>query len=113
MNFLTAPLGSLSLLAIVYAFYIMANLSRRYGQVIRLPPYYRGYYAGIVLICLAFVGHLMRDSAILAPPGQGPRLLRNDTFYLIVYHLPLALAVTLAIGVSWRYWSWILKEQHE
>jgi len=113
MDFLTAPLGSLSLLAIVYAFYIMANLSRRYGQVIRLPPYYRGYHAGIALIGLALIGHLMRDSVILAPPDQGPRLLRSDTFYLITYYLPLALAVTLALGISWRYWSWILKEQRE
>ena len=34
MNFLTAPLGSLSLLAVIYMYYILANLSRRYGEVI-------------------------------------------------------------------------------
>ena len=112
MDFLTAPLGSLSLLALIHTFYIMGNLSRRYGQVIRLPPLYRGYYIGMMLICIAFISHLMRDSVILAP-DQGPRLLSSETFYVLAYYLPLALAVTVAIAVSWRYWSWILKEQHE
>lgn len=110
MNFLTAPLGSLSLLAALYALYILANLSRRYGQVIRMRPYYRGFYAAMGLIGLAFMGHLMRDSVILAPE-QGPPLLNEDWFYLLTYYLPLALAVTLSIGVAWRYWSWLFKER--
>ena len=110
MSFLTAPLGSLSLLAIIYIFYILANLSRRYGQVIRLPPYYRGFYLAMGLIGLSFISHLTQDSVIIAPE-QAPSLLSNDWFYLFTYYLPLAVAVTLAIGVAWRYWSWILKEQ--
>ena len=112
MSFLTAPLGSLSLLAIIYAFYILANLSRRYGQVIRLPPYYRGFYVAIVFIGVAFASHLMQDMIILAPE-QGPAVLSEDWFYLLTFHGPLALAVTLAIGVAWRYWSWLLKELKE
>jgi hypothetical protein len=112
MNFLTAPLGSLSLLAVIYMYYILANLSRRYGDVIRLPPYYRGFYAGIILICVAFFGHLIQDSVIIAPE-QAPSLLTNDWFYLLVYFLPLALAVTIGLAVAWRYWSWIWREQQE
>lgn len=112
MNFLTAPLGSLSLLAVIYAFYILANLSRRYGDVIRLPPYYRGFYVAMGLIGIAFVSHLIQDSVIIAPE-QAPPLLSNVRFYLFTYYVPLALAVTLAIGIAWRYWSWILKEQQE
>jgi hypothetical protein len=112
MSFLTAPLGSLSLLAIIYAFYILANLSRRYGQVIRLPPYYRGYYVAMGLICVAFLSHLVQDSVIIAPE-QAPTLLDNDGFYLLTYYLPTVIAVTLGIGVAWRYWGWILKEQQD
>ncbi len=109
MSFLTAPLSSLSLLAVIYACYILANLSRRYGQVIRLPPYYRGFYVTMGLIFLAFISHLVRDSIIVAPE-QGPALLSNDWFYLLTFYLPMALAVTIALIVAWRYWSWILKE---
>ena len=65
MNYLTAPLGSLSLLVVIYVYYILANLSRRYGQVIRLPPYYRGFYVGMVLICVAFLSHLVQDTVII------------------------------------------------
>lgn len=112
MNYLTAPLGSLSLLAVIYMYYILANLSRRYGQVIRLAPYYRGFYVGMVLICVAFLSHLVQDTLIIAPE-QAPSLLTNDWLYLLTYYIPLALAVTIGIVVAWRYWSWIGKEQQE
>jgi hypothetical protein len=112
MDYLTAPLGSLSLLAVIYVFYILANLSRRYGEVIRLPPYYRGFYVAIGLLSLAFIVHLVHDNAFLASEQQSS-ILNEDWFYLPTYYLPLALAVTLAIGIAWRYWSWILKEQEE
>jgi hypothetical protein len=112
MSFLTAPLGSLSLLAVIYAFYILANFSRRYGQVIRLRPYYRGFYVAMALICVAFLSHLIQDTVIIAP-DQAPSLLTNDWFYLLTYYTPLALAVTIGFAVAWRYWSWILKEHQE
>lgn len=113
MSFLAAPLGSLSLLAVIYALYILANLSRRYGEVIRLPPYYRGFYVAMGIIFVAFISHLMRDSVILVAPEEGPPLLNDDRFYLLTYYLPLALSVTVAIGIAWRYWSWILKERED
>lgn len=112
MNFLTAPLGSLSLLAVIYMYIIFANLSRRYGQVIRLPPYYRGFYAGIGLICVSFFSHLIQDTVIIAPE-QAPSLLTNDWFYLLTFYLPFAAAVTIGLVVAWRYWSWIWRERQE
>ena len=112
MSFLSAPLGSLSLLAVLYMYYILANLSRRYGQVIRLRPYYRGFYVGMALICAAFLSHIIQDSVIIAP-DQAPSLLTNDWFYLLTYYLPLAVAVTVGLAVAWRYWSWIWREQQE
>lgn len=109
MNFLTAPLGSVSLLAVVYAFNILANLSRRYGEVIRMPPYYRGFYVAMILVFAAFLGHLVQDSVIIAPE-QAPSMLTADWFFMLTFYLPLAVAVTIGLGVSWRYWAWILKE---
>jgi hypothetical protein len=102
----------MGLLAVIYSFYILANLSRRYGEVIRLPPYYRGFYIGMGLICVSFISHLTRDTVML-DPAQGPSLLNSDAFYMFTYYLPLTLAVTIALGVAWRYWRWILKEQEE
>ena len=112
MKVLTAILGSFSLLAVSYTLYILAHLSRRYGQVIKLAPHYRGFYVSIGLVCLALVSHLMKDSVINAGQ-QAPSLLTDDRFYLCTYYLPLALAVAIALGVAWRYWGWLLKEQQE
>ena len=112
MNYLSAPLGSLSLLAVLYTFYILGNLSRRYGQVIRLPPYYRGFHAAMVLITAAFISHLIRDSVIVALDAAPP-LLKEDWFYLLTYYVPLALAIAIGAVVAWRYWSWIVKEPQE
>jgi hypothetical protein len=112
MEVLTSVLGASSLLALIYTFYILAHLSRRYGQVIKLPRYYRSYYVSTGLVCLALVSHLMKDSLINAGQ-QGPALLNNDWFYLLTYYLPMAVAVTIALGVAWRYWGWLLREQRE
>lgn len=112
MSFVTAPLASLGLLSIIYTLFILANLSRRYGQVIRLPSYYRGFYVSMTLIGLTLISHLIRSSVIVAP-DQAPPLLDNDWFYLFTYHVPLALAVALAMGTAWRYWSWLLMEQQQ
>ncbi len=110
MDIISAPLGALGLLSVIYAFYILANLSRRYGEVIRMPPHYRGFYFAIGLVAVALFSHLLRDMVLL-DPEQGPAWLNSDRFYLLAFYLPLALAVTLAIIIAWRYWSWILKEQ--
>jgi hypothetical protein len=112
MEVLTSVLGSTGLLALIYAFYILAHLSRRYGQVIKLPRYYRGFYFSIGLVCLALVSHLMKDSLINAGQ-QGPALLNDDWFYLLTYYSPMAVAVAIGLGVAWRYWAWLLKEQQE
>ncbi len=109
-DFIAAQLGAVSLLSIIYTFYILANLSRRYGEVIRMPPHYRGFYFAIGLVVVALSSHLLRDMVIL-DPEQEQALLNNDWFYLLAFYLPLALAITLAIIIAWRYWSWILKEQ--
>jgi hypothetical protein len=109
---LTAILGSFSLLAVIYTLYILAHLSRRYGQVIKLTPHYRGFYVSIGLVCLAFVSHLMKGSMINAGQ-QAPSLLTDDRFYLLTYYLPLTLAAAVALGAAWRYWGWLLRGQHE
>ena len=110
MDVIAAQLGAVSLLSIIYTFYILANLSRRYGEVIRMPAHYRGFYVTIGLVSVSLFSHFLRDIVIL-DPTEVPALLNNDWFYLLTFYLPLALAVTLAIIIAWRYWSWILKEQ--
>ncbi|MBN1887966.1 MAG: hypothetical protein JW850_08235 [Thermoflexales bacterium] len=106
MSALTTPLGFIGLLSILFMLYILANLSRRLGSVTKMKPYYWGFYVAMGLIAVAIIARIIQSSLQLSsgvepyPPG----------LYLLAYHLPLALAVTLGAVIAWRYWGWLFRE---
>jgi hypothetical protein len=110
VNVVVGLAGSLALLSIIYALFILAALSQRIGQVRKMPPLYRGFYFGAAALAVAFFGRLLRVSALLAAPEQ-PTFLNSDLFYLVVYYLPLSVGLTVSLAITWRYWSWLLREQ--
>jgi uncharacterized membrane protein len=107
---LTGPSSVISLIAEVYLLYIFAGLSRKLGNVTKMQPYYRGFYAAIVLIVVAIVAHSLRLTA-LASPDSLPNALNADSFYLFAYYLPMAVAATISLIVAWRYWGWLFRER--
>ncbi len=111
MDILCAILGSASLVSVIYALAILAQFGRKLGAVTKMAPYYRGYYFSIVGVGVALVARLIRTSVFWAPPDAVPSLLNAPLFYLFVYHLPLVLGLSLGLGITWRYWSWLLKER--
>jgi len=102
--------GSLGLLAVIATVLTLAALSQRIGEVRKRPPIYRGFYVGVVCLIAAFLIRFLRVSALLAPP-EGPTFLNDDRFFLLAYHLPLFLGLTVSLVVTWRYWSWLLRER--
>lgn len=111
MDILCAILGSASLVSVIYALAILAQFGRKLGAVTKMQPYYRGYYLAIVWVGMALVARLIRTSVFWAPFDAVPFLLNAPLFYLLVYHLPLVLGLSLGFGITWRYWSWLLKER--
>ena len=109
MTALTAPLGTLGLFSVVFMMFMLADLSRRLGSVTKMKPYYRVFYVAMGLLSIATVARVLRSSVVLSP-DVGPPILHNPVFYLIAYHLPLVIAVTLGVGVTWRYWGWLFRE---
>ena len=101
--------GSLGLLAVIYMLFTLAAFSQRIGEVRKMPPLYRGFYVGTACLGLAFLGRFLRVSALLASPDK-LSFLQGDLFYLFVYHLPLAVGLTVSLIVTWWYWSWLLRE---
>ena len=94
------------MLAISIVLLLIAHLSRRLGSVTHARPYYIGLYvaAGLYLIAgmlrVAFANNMI--------PVE---MSNNRQFiFLLVDGLP-ALAITLALGVMWFYWSWLLAER--
>lgn len=109
MNILAALAGSLGLLALILATWIFAQLSRRLGEVTKMPHYYRGFYVSMACLSVALIAHFLRTSVFLAE-GLGPPVLHSDAFYLGTYYFPLAIGMTLDLTIAWRYWSWLLRE---
>jgi len=111
VNVLVTPLGVVGLIAIMYLLYIFANLSRRLGAVTKMKPYYRGYYVALVFLSVSFVARVVLSSLALSPPSSRLGLLSSPFFSLVAYHVPFAIAMAISVGVTWQYWSWLLKEK--
>lgn len=110
MSALTGFFSVFGLLAEIYLLYIYVILSRKLGNVTKMKPYYRGFYAAIGLITVAVLAHLLRLISSLAPQSLPPTL-NTDDFYLFTYYGPLALAATISLMIAWRYWGWLFKER--
>jgi len=111
MEVVSAILGSIGLASVIFTLVILARFGRKLGAVTKMRPFYYGYYVAIGCLCLALLTHLIRASVLLAPPDAVPSALIAPIFYLLVHHLPMAIALSISLGVTWHYWSWLLKER--
>jgi len=111
MEVITAILGSVGLASVVFMLVILARFGRKLGAVTKMRPFYYGYYAAIGCLCLALLAHLIRASVFWAPIESVPAVLTDPIFYLFLHHLPIAIALSISLGVTWYYWSWLLKER--
>ncbi|MGD9048380.1 MAG: hypothetical protein PVF77_10025 [Anaerolineae bacterium] len=110
-NIVGAVLGSMGLLSLVYALVILAQFGRKLGAVTKMKAYYKGYYVAACCVGLALVVRFIRTSVFWAPPDTIPSVLNSPIFYLLLYHLPLAVGLSLGLVITWHYWSWLLKER--
>jgi len=107
---ITAPLGPIGLIAIVYLGLIFANLSRRLCAVTKLK-YWAGWFTlGSSLLGLAVASQIIRSSASLAP-NLAPAMLLSPWFVVMTYYIPFALGVTIEFVLVWHYWRWTFEEK--
>ncbi len=111
MDIVWAILGSMALASVLYLLFVLAQFGRKLGAVTKMRPWYKGYYVAIAGVGLALVVRLIRASVFWAPPVTLSATLNNPAFYLVLYHLPLAVSLVLGLGITWHYWSWLLKER--
>ena len=100
-------LGTLGIFSIIILFYILARLSERLGSVEKMPPLYRNYYVAIIFWTLGFTAQLAMVRISLTPENF-PGWLMSPWFLLVAYYLPLGIAATISLAVTWRYWSWLI-----
>lgn len=107
---LTGSPALLGLVAVMYLFHIFAVLSGKLGQVTKMKPYYRGLYAGLVLMGVAVVSHVLKVAVVMDPESL-PGLFKSDAFYLLTYYVPVAVATTVSLLIVWHYWKWLFRER--
>ena len=112
MRILSAVASSLGLVGLIYTIIIMARLSQRLGAVTKMRPLYRGLYLAAAFILVPLIVHFLRLSTLGTPPEE-MSVLRQDWCILLFYSLPMAIGMTVSLVITWRYWSWLLRERSE
>lgn len=106
-----AILGSVGLISLIYGLFVLSQFGRKLGAVTKMRAFYRGYYVAAACLGLALVVRFIRASVFWAPPDTTSTMLNAPLFYLLLYHLPLALGLSVGLAITWHYWSWLLKER--
>lgn len=104
---LVSPLGPVGLIGLLFILDVYLHLSRRLGEVNRMPPYYRRFFIGTVFVGVALLGQIIRTAAHLSCNPLASFLL-SPAFSLVAFHLPLLIGVSISMLTAWRYWSWLL-----
>ena len=107
MKHLLTVLSAAGPLGLIISLWMLAQISRRFGEVTHRPPLYRLFYAALVLAVFPLV---MRLLAVGMDPNS---TLTGDTQATLLHDIPLALSVTLAIFTGWRYWGWLVYAHDE
>ncbi len=100
----TILLSAAAPLALMVSLWLLAQISRRFGEVTRRPPRFRLFYVSVGLIVLPT---LVRLLAIGMTEDQRADL-GGNTLGALAHDLPLALGITLALVIAWRYWGWLI-----
>jgi len=104
--------GSLGILSLLPLIFILAKLSARFGSVVKMAAIYRFYYLALFFVAIGALTHLVVAGANLEPQ-KAPGFITSPDFLFFTYHLPLAIGVTIAIIITWLYWSWLITEYNK
>lgn len=139
MRLLIAVMGTVGLASIVLMLLILARLTQKWEAVTRSKSGFRLFYVAAALVALASLVRLARIGYLLPREVEdllttsglsalGPVVSSTSKpvflltyslfepqswFYLVFYHLPLAIAVTGSLILTWRNWGWLLSESEE
>ena len=99
--------GLLGPISICIMFVVFGLLSRRLGRVTRARPFYLGFYLAALLVGLSGLARVVN----LGLGAEVTARLHAEDLLVLIYTGLMALGVTIAAFVAWRYWSWLLSER--
>jgi hypothetical protein len=101
---ITTLLSVAAPLALILTVWVLAQISRRFGEVTHRPPLYRGFFVAIGLMICPLV---MRLLAIGLTDRQNADW-GDNSIEAAIHDIPLAVGITLSVIVAWRYWGWLV-----
>lgn len=109
MEYLSSALFAIGPIAIAVMLILLRTMGKRLGQALELPPYYRLYAIAVFffLIPLPLIWILLALNAWGLPDSKADTILLAK---IAVFSLPMAIAITLAVYATAKYWSWIWEE---
>ena len=110
MKLLIAVIGVTGLVAMGFVFLILARLTQKWEVVTKIRSYYYMFYVSAALVGIASVVRLLRIGYLEAKAGPQFLLDSQSWFYLCFYYIPLAVGITISLGVTWKSWGWLLGE---
>ena len=109
MNFIHTGSRIAAVGGLIYALLILADLSKRLGDVSKNPPLYRGLHIAAGFLALAGLGRAILPHS-LDRPLLTATFLETTTAEALLFLLPLAVGMTISLYVVWYYWGWLIKE---
>lgn len=97
---LSSLIGLIGPISLIVALLLLIHLSRRLGKALKRRKWYRLLYISVLLIALGIVFRAL----ILT------QTISDDKDNALLYLLPIAGGLIIAVIVVWRYWSWLLNE---
>lgn len=91
-------------LALIITLWVLAQISRRFGEVTHRPPLYRGFYVAMALMIAPM---MVRFLAVGLPEDKSAEI-GGNTPEVLYHDIPLAVSITLAVTIAWRYWGWLV-----
>jgi hypothetical protein len=110
MKLLIAVLGVTGLVAMGFVFLILARLTQKWEVVTKVKSHYHMFYVAAALAGIASVVRLLRIGYLDANAGPPFLLEPQSWFYFCFYYVPLAIGITISLGVTWKSWGWLLGE---
>jgi|YelNatPaOPRAMG01_1025707.scaffolds.fasta_scaffold00909_15 hypothetical protein len=109
MIYLSSSLYIIGPLSVAAMLILLMSLSRRLGEALETPPYYRFFGVAVVFFLLPLPvswALLMLKAWGLPEPDPHTGL----AIKLVVASIPMTIAISFALPTVARYWSWIWGE---
>lgn len=90
--------------ALMLGLWVLAQISRRFGEVTHRPPLYRGFYIAMGLLAFPLIARLLAIGLTDQQIGD----LGHNAPEALLHDIPFAGGVTLALIIAWRYWGWLV-----